>query len=204
MFRLVAITLPEECAQEPEALELAASRKEIQGIHLRKPGWNTQQMRDYLEKLSPSVREKIRLHDHHGLFASFHLQGLHLNRRHPLPPAGYLGPLSASCHKAEEAGERLGICDYVFLSPFFKSLSKDSYGPANNRSFLAEASHMGQALPRIVALGGITAGNIGSVKAAGFGGAAFIGALWQDFGRNPDMAGFASRLENLIRHAQQD
>ena len=190
MFKLVAITLPEECAQEPEALELAASRKEIQGIHLRKPGWNTQRMRDYLEKLSPSVREKIRLHDHHGLFASFHLQGLHLNRRHPLPPAGYLGPLSASCHKAEEAGERLGICDYVFLSPFFKSL--------------AEASHMGQALPRIVALGGITAGNIGSVKAAGFGGAAFIGALWQDFGRNPDMAGFASRLENLIRHAQQD
>lgn len=89
----------------------------VDAIHLRKPESDRVAFESLLEQLEPAVRRLMVTHDYFELAASYGLRGVHLNRRHPEPPAGWTGQLSCSCHSLEEVAQRKGSMDYVFLSP---------------------------------------------------------------------------------------
>ncbi len=90
-----------------------------------------------------------------------------------------LGPdrlLGYSAHEVHEGLQALNEgASYVTLSPIFSSASKPDLVPRGVR-LLTEATGL---LPagRLIALGGIDASNIGSVRRAGALGAAVMGAL---------------------------
>ena len=100
---------------------------------------------------------------------------------------------STSIHDLSVVAQLAGHYTYVFYSPLFPSISKPGYLPQLSLSAvafqLAGLQQKARDLPGIIGLGGVNATNIAQVKAAGFQGAALLGALWQS----------GSPAENLVK-----
>ena len=62
------------------------------------------------------------------------------------------------------------MCDYVFLSPIFDSISKEGYASAFTSESIREAAEKGIIDKRVIALGGVDENNLLQVKDFGFGG----------------------------------
>lgn len=179
-MKLIVVTQPFFFAGEAARIE-ALFRAGLELLHLRKPASSAEECGALLEQLPPFCRGRIVTHDHFGLVARFGLRGVHLNGRNPLPPPGFAGQRSASCHSLEElAGRKREGFDYLFLSPVFDSLSKRGYRAAFPPDVLAAAREAGVLDgQRVVALGGIRPELLEQVAAWGFGGAAVLGYVWQ-------------------------
>ena len=84
--------------------------------------------------------------------------------------------IGASAHSAEEA---LGLlragADYVTVSPVFVTASKPDYGPALGLDGLADIVE--RVAGPVIALGGVTAANAASCRAAGAHGIAVMGEV---------------------------
>jgi thiamine-phosphate pyrophosphorylase len=185
-FRLLLITPPTTSAAELALLPglFAAG---LQTLHLRKPGASAAEVEAYLRAVPAAFHPRIVLHAHHALAARFPLKGLHLpaaaradwraSNRH----AGL--SLSTSLHSLAELRQHRRRYDYVLLSPIFNSLSKPGYGQAFDlaalQATLGQLQRRTHYAPRVLALGGIEAANLPLVRAAGFAGAAVLGAVWQ-------------------------
>jgi thiamine-phosphate pyrophosphorylase len=84
-------------------------------------------------------------------------------------------------HHQEEPWPSHAYLDYCFLSPVFDSISKSGYTSAG---FLAAEKRQGleralkEAPLPVLALGGVGPGCLGELRAAGFAGAAVLGAVW--------------------------
>ncbi len=145
-------------------------------VHLRKPSASAEETARLIESLPAELRPQLSLHDHHFLALRYGV-GVHLNARNPLPPAGFGGTVSRSCHSAEEL-RACGGEDYLFLSPIYDSISKAGY----RSGFAGEELHSAAAVApgRVVALGGVTPERLQELSDAGFAGAAFLGFAWGD------------------------
>ena len=67
------------------------------------------------------------------------------------------------------------------MSPIFDSISKQNYLSTYSAEEIRQASKDGIIDKKVIALGGIDAGNIPLIKDYGFGGAAILGDLWNRF-----------------------
>lgn len=176
-MQLIVITLPHFFDGEA-ALITALFDNGLQTLHLRKPEAAAGEMRALLRAIPAVYHPRIVLHDCHELGREFALRGVHLNRRHPVAPAGCRGTVSRSCHSIEEVMRWKALSDYVFLSPVFDSISKTGYRSAFTPEALKEAAAAGIIDRKVMALGGIGAGNIGRLVQWHFGGAAVLGDVW--------------------------
>lgn len=150
-------------------------------VHIRKPDWTAQQIRDLIESIPVELRQRLSLHDHHELAGSLHVGGIHLNRRNPVPPAHFNGILSRSCHSINEVSDFKAQLSYVFLSPIFDSISKNGYHASFSDDSLASAAACGIIDSKVIALGGIddrNAKTMAKLKEWHFGGYAELGAVW--------------------------
>lgn len=77
---------------------------------------------------------------------------------------------------------------YMFLSPIFDSISKEGYRSAFPMEVIRSAAEDGLIDRRVFALGGVCASNIAETQAAGFGGAAVLGAMWKGCDTDPNAA----------------
>jgi thiamine-phosphate pyrophosphorylase len=111
--------------------------------------------------------------------------GWMLARRHADARAAIWPLESRSCHSAAEveAAAAEGMA-WVTLSPYAASASKPGYGPA-----VPSDAFAGHPIP-VLALGGVTAANAGSARAAGAHGVAVMGAVM----RADDPAALVARL----------
>lgn len=179
MMRLVVITREEFTAEEPETI-LRLLEGGIDRIHLRKPAATEAEMRRLIESLPATCYPHLSLHDHLPLAAEYGLGGVHLNGRNPMPPAGFRGVVSRSCHTLGELAESAPTTGYRFLSPIFDSISKSGYQAAFSEADLRNAAAQGIIDTRTLALGGVTPSRLPQVRAWGFGGAALLGCIWRD------------------------
>ena len=84
--------------------------------------------------------------------------------------------IGASAHSAEEASTLLSAgADYVTVSPVFVTASKPDYGPALGLDGLADIVE--RVAGPVIALGGVTAANAASCRAAGAHGIAVMGEV---------------------------
>lgn len=186
MRDVIVITIPEMFPGETEVVNTLFANG-MQRLHLRKPGASEQEMAEWIGRIDLPFRQRIIVHDHHRLLRTMGLGGIHLNARNPEAPAWFSAEgqkrgsvtLSRSCHSLEEIAQWKGVCDYLFLSPIFDSISKGGYTSAFTRETLLQAYHDGLFSKPIYALGGVSADNIRSIYDYGFAGAAVIGSLWQ-------------------------
>jgi len=101
------------------------------------------------------------------------------------------GLIGASAHSAVEAVALMHAgADYVTASPVFLTPSKPGYGPALGLEGLARI--VAQATGPVVALGGITPGNVASCLSAGARGVAVMGEVMRS-------ADPKASVERLIR-----
>lgn len=143
-------------------------------LHLRKPGWTTESLLQYLEQVGEQFHERVMLHGDPAILEKVKLRGIHypLNAL-PVQNQGY--SLSCSTHAWNELEAVSGKVDYAFISPFFDSISKSGYGADKVLKVIPAQTDRRKA----VALGGIHQGNIQEVQRMGLRGAAVLGAVWQ-------------------------
>ena len=194
-MRVIVITDPEFLPGEAEAvtalLDAGAWR-----VHVRKPVAHADDVSALLEAVPERYYSRISLHDCHDLALRYGLGGVHLNSRNPVPPSGFAGLVSRSCHSFEELGRYAGKCDYMFLSPVFDSISKRGY--SSHFSLEDIKSKSGIVNDRVFALGGVSADNIGLLPDAGFGGAAVLGFLWEPYKHDRDVQNLVRRLRSIL------
>lgn len=177
MMKLIVITSPAFLADEGASVN-ALFEAGLEILHLRKPLSSSEEVENLLQSVSVSFRCRIVLHEHFGLVEKYGLKGIHLNARNPVVPEEYHGHISRSCHSLREVEEWKNVCDYVFLSPIYDSISKEGYGAHFTTEQLQDARSRGLIDEKVVALGGICADNIPEVKSFGFGGVALLGDVW--------------------------
>lgn len=179
MFKTIVITKSAFLDGEAGCIASYLSRRNADFVHLRKPGASPQEMESLIREIPKEWHGRLVLHDHFGLAEAYGLYGVHLNSRNPLPPPGWTGSVSRSCHSLQEVEEWKGRCDYVSLSPIFDSVSKPGYVSAFTPGEIAEAVARGVIDGRVYALGGVTFARLGEVRAMGFGGAMILGDAWR-------------------------
>lgn len=228
-MRIIVISAPDFLPGEAEAvtalLEAGAWR-----VHVRKPAAGSDSIARLLEHIPAALYSRISLHDHHELAARFGVGGVHLNSRNPSVPDGFGGMVSRSCHSIAELSQYSSVCDYMFLSPIFDSISKSGYvsrfsleeirrriaacsagtaGPMAGMSSDGELSGRDQGngdcrpvdWERVFALGGVCPDNIRLLEETGFGGAAVLGCIWEPFRLDHNCAALSERLGNLMNSA---
>lgn len=201
-MKLIVITSPHPVPYEAQRIRELFDCG-IDTLHLRKPGASAADCARLLDALPGECLRRIVVHDHFQLCRDYGLGGIHLNRRNPTvppfiaaarcgktsacgsetPPAT-IPTVSASCHSIAEAAAKKADADYVFLSPIFDSISKQGYQAAYSDDALSEAADGGIIDSRVIALGGITAERMPMLRRWHFGGAAFLGDVWNRAGQD--------------------
>lgn len=175
-LKLIAIT-PEVTAPVEKDIICHILDSGFDYVHIRKPGMTEVEMEEYLLSIPQHYRNRLTLHDCHKVALTTGIGGLHLNGRNPKPVDGFSGRVSRSCHSISELAEAKEL-DYAFLSPIYNSISKVGY--ESNFSFV-ELNNLyakGFINERVFALGGITSEKLTEIKSLGFGGAAFLGYIF--------------------------
>ena len=176
-MKLIAITPPYFYRGEAQAIERALTADGgFDRVHIRKPGATESEMRALIDAIDPALRPRLTLHDCLSLAPELGAGGGHLNSRNQSAPEGWSGFVSRSTHSLAEAQEAAatGLYSYIFLSPVYPSISKPGYFPPFTLDDLRGR------LPRgIYALGGVTRSRLDALEAAGFEGAAMLGAAWR-------------------------
>ncbi|MDE6560454.1 MAG: thiamine phosphate synthase [Muribaculaceae bacterium] len=171
-MKLIAITTPDFRQGE----DLAICRLLDSGwkrVHIRKPEASAEQISNLIESIPKKYHRFLSLHDHFPLAIKYGLGGIHLNARNPLPPSGWEGLISRSCHAIEEI-EDFSYLDYLFLSPVYDSISKPGYKSHFNSNTLKNVN-----LTNVYALGGVTFSRLSEIEALGFKGAAMLSEAWK-------------------------
>lgn len=175
-MKIIVITSPDFIAGEASLINTLFEGG-IYRLHIRKPQATTGELKKLIEGIDAKWHSRLSLHDHHEIAVEYGC-GVHLNARNPIPPIGFNATLSASCHSVAEVTEKKRQCDYVFMSPIFDSISKQGYAAAYSEQELLEASRLGIIDNHVIALGGITPEHLPYLEGLGFGGAAFLGHVW--------------------------
>lgn len=214
-MRIIVISAPDFLPGEAEAvtalLEAGAWR-----VHVRKPAAGSDSIARLLEEFPQCYRSRLSLHDHHELAENCGVGGVHLNSRNPSAPDGFGGLVSRSCHSISELSQYGPVCDYMFLSPVFDSISKSGYTSRFSleeiRRRIVAGSDVATARmdvmssdgncrsvdwERVFALGGVCPDNIRLLEETGFGGAAVLGYLWEPFRQDHDIAALSARFQRL-------
>lgn len=177
-MKWIVITMPDFIEHEAKYINQLFEAG-IDLLHLRKPDSSLEDCERLLQEIAPKWYPQIVVNDHFSLCQKYHLHGIHLNRRNHEIPERFQGSISCSCHSLEEVIEKKPVCDYVFLSPIFDSISKQGYRSAFDDATLKKASAEGIIDQKVVALGGVTRERIALLEKYGFGGAAMLGDIWR-------------------------
>lgn len=180
MRRIIGITPAEDMFREQERISAMIRSGRVTYFHIRKPDYSEAQLRDYLQPFDDDVRQRLSLHDFHALAAEMHIGGIHLNRRHPVPPANAQGKrISVSCHSIDEVLQWKERTDYCFLSPIFDSISKQGY---TSHFALAELKRLFDEHvldEKVCALAGVTYENMALLEEVGFTSCVMLSSLWE-------------------------
>ena len=174
MMRIIVITDTSFAASEAESIRILLSEG-VDRVHLRKPQSAEADMRRLIEALPPELYPRLTLQDHLHLAGEYGIGGGTDDSASCPDDAGLI---SRSCHSFGEIASH-PTEDYLFLSPIFDSISKTGYRAGYAPDELRKAFAQGIINPRVAALGGIRPEHLPALQEYGFGGAAFLGYIWQ-------------------------
>jgi thiamine-phosphate pyrophosphorylase len=151
-------------------------------LHIRKPDFSELEMAQFIHQIKLEYRANLVLHHHHDLAEDFGIKRFHFpekeRKNSPFSSARFLKSSrskSTSTHSIEDFNS-LENFDYAFLSPVFKSISKENYYP--ERNLFEDLKSKTNNQTKVVALGGIDAQNIQEVFEKGFDEVALLGSIW--------------------------
>lgn len=202
-MKWIVITMPDFIENEANYInQLFEAGLDL--LHLRKPESCIDDCERLLQEINTKWYPRIVVHDHFSLCQKYHLHGIHLNSRNHQVPDGFQGSLSRSCHTFREvtAAQKEAVFSYVFLSPIFDSISKKGYKHNFANKDLEDAGNNGIINEKVIALGGIIPQFIPQLRAWNFGGAAFLGDIWNRR-QDADWSEYLSDVRKCLSHATQ-
>jgi thiamine-phosphate pyrophosphorylase len=153
-------------------------------LHIRKPDFSEFEMASFIHQIKLEYRAKLVLHNHHDLAENFGINRIHFPEKERKQsdnlPARFLKACrykSTSTHSINEFNV-LENFDYAFLSPVFKSISKEDYHPKEN--FFEALKSRTNFNTKVIALGGIDFENIEKTLENGFDDVALLGSIWKN------------------------
>lgn len=181
---MIVITNPSAVTNE---ISIIASLFEegLSLLHIRKPVFSEIEMAKFIHQIKHEFRKKLVLHNHHQIAADFGINRIHFSeteRRKTIDsPLITNMVLSTSTHSIEDFNALENIFEYAFLSPVFRSISKENYTPKTDLfEDLAKRKNFNS---KAVALGGIDSGTIEKTLQNGFDNVALLGTIWNS--QNP-------------------
>ncbi|MDQ6470544.1 thiamine phosphate synthase [Flavobacterium sp. LHD-80] len=147
-------------------------------LHIRKPDFSELEMAQFIHQIKVEFRTNLVLHSHYHLAEDFGISRIHFSENNRNSPARFSKPCrskSTSTHSIEDFNS-LQNFDYAFLSPIFKSISKENYHP--KRDLFGEIKSRTNYRTKVVALGGIDPEKIQKTLEAGFDDVALLGTIW--------------------------
>ncbi|MDN5289062.1 MAG: hypothetical protein JWR38_5336 [Mucilaginibacter sp.] len=198
-MQLVVISHPEAVANEARIINQLFEAG-LTRFHLRKPGYDANQITNLLKQIDEQYYHHIALHQHHAIARNFGMERLHYTEQQRLNTdtetlakqnrKGYI--LSTSVHDAATL-QTLKWFDNAFLGPVFNSISKPGYQAKLPSSFYLDKQYINL---NIIALGGIDVSNLRKARAMNFDGAAVLGTIWN----KPEQA--VANFKNLKQELQ--
>lgn len=153
-------------------------------LHIRKPDFSELEMAQFIHHIKLEFRANLVLHHHHQLAEDFGIERFHFSEKARKSlndlPARFSKPCrskSTSTHSIEDFNS-LENFDYAFLSPIYKSISKENYFPEKDlfEAIKSRTNHQ----TKMIALGGIDSKNILEVLEKGFDDVALLGSIWKN------------------------
>ncbi|MBB4800255.1 thiamine-phosphate pyrophosphorylase [Flavobacterium nitrogenifigens] len=173
-------------------------------LHIRKPDFSELEMAQFLHQIKLEFRDKMVLHNHHELAEDFGINRFHFSEKERINDTDYPARFSKPCrskststHSIKDFNSLENNFDYAFLSPVFKSISKENYSP--KKDLFKEIKSRTNYKTKIVALGGIHSENIQKTLENGFDDIALLGAVWNN--KNP-LKEFKSCQKIVLSHLQ--
>lgn len=155
-------------------------------LHIRKPDFSELEMAQFIHQIKLEFRDRIVLHSYHLLAEDFGIDRIHFSEKDREESFEFSGRFpkhcrynfSTSTHSIEDFNSLKNDFDYAFLSPVFKSISKENYEPKTNL-FEALKSRTNYKT-KVIALGGIDSQNIQKTMENGFDDIALLGTIWNN------------------------
>ncbi|MDX6183495.1 thiamine phosphate synthase [Flavobacterium sp. Fl-77] len=150
-------------------------------FHVRKPDFSEIEMAQFVHQIKMDYRKNLVLHSHHELADEFGINRIHFSERERNNGIGnnfQKKIISTSTHAIEDFNALDTTFEYAFLSPVFKSISKENYLPEID---LFEALKLRTNFKtKVIGLGGIQADNITETLQNGFDDIALLGTIWNN------------------------
>ncbi|MFW0739540.1 thiamine phosphate synthase [Flavobacterium sp. T12S277] len=185
---MIVITNPSPIKNETDIVH-SLFEEGLALLHIRKPDFSEAETVQFIHQIKPEYRNKLVLHNHHDLAEDLGIGSLHFsekerNHRHEIsakflnPDRNKNGTKSTSTHTIEDFNSLENDFDYAFLSPVFKSISKEEYHPKTNlfEALKSRTNHK----TKVIALGGMDAENIQKTLENGFDDVALLGTIWKN------------------------
>lgn len=190
-MRPIVITQEQILDSKSEVKTISELIREFQcRVHIRKKKCSLQVLIDFCCRLAESTDVRyLTLHGNAELVEKYSFGGYHDKTKVNFTEKVLF---STSCHSMAEADN--AVCDYLFLSPIFDSISKQGYRSPYDMETLREWLNERKKGAKIVALGGIDAANAKKAYEMGFDGVALLGAIWNE---NNVIENYKNILKNL-------
>lgn len=178
---MIVITNPSAISGEISIID-SLFEEGLSLLHIRKPEFSEVEMAQFIDQIKIEFRSNLVLHSHHKLSEDFGINRIHFSEKDRKDshyfPARFLKPCrySTSTHSIEDFNSLEKDFEYAFLSPVFKSISKEEYYPVKD---LFEALTLRtNTNTKVIALGGIDTENIKKTFKNGFDDVALLGSIW--------------------------
>jgi thiamine-phosphate pyrophosphorylase len=153
-------------------------------FHIRKPESTIETVRELINGIAPRFYHRISLHQFHAIAPEYGIKRLHYtesvrtrsNQKKLQSKVDDGFALSTSVHDISML-PALTYFDYAFYGPVFNSISKPGYQSKLPAGFKLDKTNI---KTKVMALGGVEAGNLIRIKNMGFDGAAVLGTLWNE------------------------
>lgn len=158
-------------------------------FHIRKPDFSELEMANFIHQIKLDFRDRIVLHNHHQLAEDFGITRIHFSEKERKESFGFSARFTKPCrykneskststHSIEDFNSLENDFDYAFLSPVFKSISKENYHL--KKDLFEEIKSRTIHQTKLIALGGIDAQNIQKILENGFDDVALLGTIWKN------------------------
>lgn len=177
---MIIVITPEEIIKNETELINELFQEGLDLLHIRKPFMNSEEMKDFIQKIDSEFHHQLILHSHYELAENFNISRFHfreIDRQNELYKSFTDKTISTSVHDIETFNQLNEDWEYSFISPVFPSISKNGYG--ENSTILNDIRKRDNPNVKLIALGGINENNINEVFGSGVDGAALLGAIWE-------------------------
>ncbi|RUT70961.1 thiamine phosphate synthase [Flavobacterium cupreum] len=175
---MIVITNPSSIANEISIID-SLFEEGLSLLHIRKPDFSELEMALFIHQIKLRFRANLVLHSHHELAQDFGINRIHFpekQRKEVFEIARENKIISTSVHSIETFNALHPNFEYAFLSPVFKSISKENY--ESETDFFEALKSRINFKTKLIALGGMASENIQKALENGFDDIALLGAVW--------------------------